>query len=298
MLDVLSHILRITVRHLGRLSCLICLLCLNIKFVYAESFITKPSVTKPAITKRAKIKSPLIVKHVDNHYFRQVIELALAKSKPIYGDYQIELQEHIGSKERMRRLLQKGSYVDVLWSTTSTEREKQLKPVKFSLLKKLNQYRILVLSDRETVNAFESVNTLSDLRAFTASSGTHWQDTKVFERNKLPMVTTVKFASVFSLLRIGRVDYVARGAYELSRELKQGYYSGLYIDSRLMLKYGMDYYFFVHPDNDELHDRLLSGLQIAQADGSFDKLFFSFDEYKEGWDRVHNHQRKLILLQD
>ena len=38
---------------------------------------------------------------------------------------------------------------------------------------------------------------------------------------------------------------------------------GVVIEDSILLRYKSPIYFFVHPDNDALHDRLLKGLNIA-----------------------------------
>mgnify|MGYP000601484792 CR=1 FL=1 len=56
------------------------------------------------------------------------------------------------------------------------------------------------------------------------------------------------------------------------------------------------YYFFVKQGNTQLAERILFGLHQAKQDGSFDELFFSVPEFKQGWDTLKNGDRRLIEL--
>ena len=55
--------------------------------------------------------------------------------------------------------------IDLLWSPTSPELEAEFLPVKVSLLKELNNYRLLLIRP-ETQAQFSRVKTLNDLRQF------------------------------------------------------------------------------------------------------------------------------------
>jgi hypothetical protein len=64
--------------------------------------------------------------------------------------------------KRLRTGLMQGK-VDVLWSPTSETFETQMLPVRASLLKDLNNYRLLLIRKNEQP-VFSAVHSLDDLR--------------------------------------------------------------------------------------------------------------------------------------
>ncbi|MER2492055.1 amino acid ABC transporter substrate-binding protein [Catenovulum sediminis] len=260
-------------------------------FILLILFFSAPLSALPNFGEANVLKVP----YLQNDYFSDVLKLALKKTRDTHGPYILIKKEWHGPKQRMRQLLAKNRYIRILWSTTSEQREKQLRPIKFSLLKKLNNYRFLLIHKGEQ-QRFNHVKTIADLRKFTAISGAHWQDTEIFKRNKLPVATSIDTDDLVKMFNSRRGDYFARGAYEVWHELTQPEYSAFELEQNLLLKYNSDYYFFVNHTDDELAQRLEAGLKKAAEDGSFDALFFSIPSFKQGWDAVQNNQRRIIEL--
>lgn len=233
---------------------------------------------------------------MQNHpYFKPLVELALEKTVPSHGPYKSTIFSQHAEKERIRKFLERGRDIDVIWSTTNEEREERFLAVKFPLLKNLNEYRFLLIRKGEQ-ERFDGIGSLEDLRKFTSGSGTHWQDTEIFHLNRLPTITSVNHEALFKMLDSKRFDYISRGAYEIWAEVENTEFGMFAVEKRIMLHYDAGYYFFVNKQDIELAERLEQGLKIAEADGSFDELFFSVPEYKKGWEAVHNHNRTLIEL--
>jgi hypothetical protein len=233
---------------------------------------------------------------LQNHtYFKPLIELALEKTVASHGPYSTVIYDTEVEKERLRKILEKGEQVSVIWSTTNSERESRFLAVKFPLLKNLNEYRFLLIRDGEQ-ERFDGVETREGLSHFVAGSGTHWRDTEIFRKNGLPVVTSVNYEALLRMLGSKRFDYMSRGAYEIWSEANNDEVGDFVIEKRLMLHYKAGYYLFVNKHDIELAERLEQGLKIADADGSFDNLFFSIPEFKRGWEAVHNHNRTLIDL--
>ncbi|WP_169315457.1 hypothetical protein [Catenovulum agarivorans] len=176
------------------------------------------------------------------------------------------------------------------------KREQQLKAIKFSLVKKLNEYRFLVIHKGEQ-EKFNQVKSIEDLSKFTAVSGSHWQDTIIFKRHQLPVVTSIDTGDLIKMFKLRRGDYFARGAYEVWRELEQAEFAPFQLEEKLLLRYNADYHFFVNHQDKVLAERLLTGLRRAEQDGSFDELFFSVPEFKQGWNAVKHSNRLLLELE-
>lgn len=229
------------------------------------------------------------------YYYEEVLQLALQKTEAAYGKVQLEYYPYAAGRERQRALLSQGKDLQVLWSSTSHEREKRLLAIKFNLLRGISDYKILLIR-REDKNKFANVRDLVDLRRFKAGTGTHWQDTQVLAKNDLPFMTSWDYEPMFKMLAAKRFDYMVRGAQEIWSELDKHKDLPLMAEDTLLLHYPLPVYFFVNPDNKALAERLKTGLELAEKDGSLDKLFFSMPGFQRAYDEMQNKQRKLLTL--
>lgn len=229
-----------------------------------------------------------------HEFFSSVLRLALDLTTEEYGPYKISVVHAPEQKERLREQVRNNEGLTLLWSSTSEKREQQLLPVRFNLLKGVNGYRFIV-TQKGRAREFEGVNSIESLRRFIAGSGLHWRDTEVLYENNLPVVTAMSKAHLYSMLKVGRFDYMSRGAYEIWDEmsfLKEEY--DLVPD--VMLHYSIEYYFFVSPARKDLAERIQKGLQIAQADGSYDELFFEQKKFANAWKEINSGRYDIIEL--
>ena len=230
----------------------------------------------------------------EDYYFTRLLALALAKTESQYGKVKlVELSSRTVDKRLRADLL--AHKIDLLWSPTSPELEAEFLPVKVSLLKELNNYRLLLIRP-ETQAQFSRVKTLNDLRQFKGGMSAQWVDADIMEANSLPLVKAVGYGKLFKMLAAKRFDYFSRGLYQIQTEVN--FYPDLHlaIEKDLMLHYPNEVYFFVHKDNKVLAQRLKLGLEAAQKDGSFDLLFNSIPRYQWGIEQLKHHQRRIIHL--
>lgn len=231
----------------------------------------------------------------EDYYFYRVLELVLHKTEAQWGPLQIKQLPYRSEDKRLRTGLMQGK-VDVLWSPTSEVFEKQMLPVRVSLLKELNNYRLLLIRKNEQPT-FSAVRSLDDLRKLKGGMSSQWTDAKIMEYNRLPLTQAVGYGKLFKMLAAKRFDYFSRGVYQIQTEVNFYPELELQIEQELMLSYPNDVYFFVNRKNLELAERLEAGLAIAQRDGSFDKLFNSIPRYRWGMELLKKHQRRVIELQ-
>lgn len=206
-------------------------------------------------------------------YFVELVKLALSKSAP--GEPAPVLR-HVPAdipKERLRQLLQEGQ-LDLLWSTTTPEREALALPVRFNLLKGTNELRFLLVRAAD-LPRLQSVRSLEALRRLKAGAGTYWSDAQILRANGFTVETTTKHDALFRMLVAGRFDFISRSREEIDTEVAQYAQQGLVEMPGLALQYRQPVYFFVSRARPELAERLLRGLNMAAADGSFDALFMA-----------------------
>ncbi|MDZ4262709.1 MAG: hypothetical protein U1B30_10300 [Pseudomonadota bacterium] len=231
----------------------------------------------------------------EDYYFYRVLELALRKTDAQWGAAQIKQLPYRLEDKRLRTGLTRGM-VDVLWSPTSTEFEQKMLPVRVSLLKELNNYRLLLIRKDEQ-SRFSVIHTLEDLRQLKGGMSSQWIDARIMEHNNLPLVQAVGYGKLFKMLAAKRFDYFSRGLYQIQSEVNFYPELELQIEQKLMLSYPNEVFFFVSNNNADLAKRLETGLKIALRDGSFDKLFNSIPRYQWGMELLKKHQRRVITLQ-
>lgn len=204
-----------------------------------------------------------------DRYFLQMLSLALERSgKP----YQLQpIKTPMQVEERSSLSLQKNLY-DLHWLNTNPQRERQLIPVRIPLFKGLAGWRLLLVHP-DSAAGFQSVNTLEDLRRFTAGQGHDWPDNAIIRHNQLPMEISSDWEGLFRMLHLKRIDYFPRSVFEIWREQELFKEFNFKIQDHLALHYPAAYYFFVSPHKPELARVLEAGLLAAVKDGSFEHLF-------------------------
>lgn len=230
-----------------------------------------------------------------NHYFVDLLNLAFDHTAT-EGVIQIVAGKSNDSSARDLMDLKSGQGIDVIWFGTSPEMEANFLPVKISLLKDLNRYRVLLIR-AEDQDRFNKINTLVKLRQFQAGSGASWPSTAMLKRNDLPVVTVANTHLLSSMLKANRIDYMARNLSEAWDEMLMYKDIGLALEQHLLLEGGVDFYFFVNKKNQALAERIERGLKSAQADGSFDRLFESVASFKEGQQLLMDRNRVKLTLQ-
>ena len=233
-------------------------------------------------------------------YYEKVLTLALSKTATLpeitpAPVYKITYHPHVVGRERFRLLVKQG-VVDVIWSSSNQQREEEFIPVKFNLLRGINEYRVLLIRADEQ-HRFDQVKTLEDLRRFKIGSGIHWSDTQVYNFNGLPMVTSYAYDTMFRMLAAKRFDYMARSLQEVGYELKQYGKLGLTVEKNLLIHYPQPIYFFLNKKHKALATRIEQGLLLAQADGSLDELFASIPGFKAAAEKIRHIDRRVIELQ-
>src|SRR5690606_3875491 len=78
-------------------------------------------------------------------YFYKLLELALSKTEATEGPYKIHYSASTFTTERYLAELNNNTTINVLWTTGDKEREQNLLPIRISLLRDLNSYRILLI---------------------------------------------------------------------------------------------------------------------------------------------------------
>ncbi|UZJ45648.1 transporter substrate-binding domain-containing protein [Marinimicrobium sp. C6131] len=245
---------------------------------------------------------PLVVRYPDmsspldqrNTYFEDLLRLALDKTRDDFGDYRLQAVPLRVPQGRILRLLSAGEQVDVLWSMTTRNRERHLRPVRIPLTKGMVGYRLLVVRASDHAR-FADTKTVEDLARHVAGQAADWPDTDILRHNELP-VTTSGYFSLFTMLQHGRIDYIPRALSEPWVEVAQRSELDLKVEPTLLLYYPAASYFFVRRQNTALAQRLEQGLERAIADGSFDELFYQHPSHRPVFKRGELSDRRVLRL--
>jgi len=206
-------------------------------------------------------------------YYVSLLKLALSKAD---GAFSVQPSKDSSLNQRVFIRLASGDGVDVVWAPTTRQMERDLLPVRVTLDKGLLGWRVFLIRDSDQA-AFAAVHTLEQLRALPAGLVGEWVDTEVLRANGLPVEDAMRYDSLFKMLSLQRFRYLPRGVGEIEAEARTHAALGLVIEPHLALHYPMCTYFFVASGNAVLAGQIELGLQRAQRDGSFERLFQQFN---------------------
>ena len=226
-------------------------------------------------------------------YFHLLLRLALEKTG---GPFSIEFYPYELTSPRRALEIKRNGVINIMWDGTDPQRERDLLPIRISLVRDLNDYRVFLIR-KEDEARFRAVRTLDELRKLTAGAGANWPSVDVLRHNGLKVETAVNYSSLFPMLKAKRFDYMPRGVHEAWAEEQQYGKDGLMVEPTIFLHYRVPFYFFVSKDNKAMADRVEKGLKLAQADGSFDKLLNGYPAFKRALAEIAARKRKVFELE-
>lgn len=228
-------------------------------------------------------------------YFPRLLRLALDKTVATDGPYVLAYYGNELTSLRRNIELKNNGVINVMWDGANRQREAELLPVRISLIKELNDYRVFLIRSEDAAR-FAAVRTLDELRKLKAGAGANWPSADVLRFNGLPVETSGGYEYLFPMLRVKRFDYMPRGAQEAWAEMELHQGEGLQVESTIFLHYRVPFYFFVSRSRPELAARIERGLRIAQKDGSFERLFNSIPAFQRGMAEIAARKRRVFEL--
>ncbi|WP_199244339.1 hypothetical protein [Pseudodesulfovibrio cashew] len=230
-------------------------------------------------------------------YVISLLRLALDKTVPEYGDYDLVHHPIPTEQSRSLELVAEGGGIDVVWTMTSIERERDLLPVRIPLQKGLLGYRIFLIR-KGRADVFRRVRSLDELRRFVAGQGHDWPDTRILRHNGLRVRTCPRYSLCFGMLAERRFDFFPRGVNEPWGEMREHPGMPFCVEKTILLRYPAPLYFFVNRGNPGLAKRIDTGLRMALADGSFDELFYNHPQMRQVFQKVGFKERRIFDLEN
>ncbi|MFC1520007.1 ABC transporter substrate-binding protein [Pseudomonadota bacterium] len=185
--------------------------------------------------------------------------------------------------------------LDLLWTATSTDYEQSLQAVYFPLYRGTLGMRLAIVR-QQNMSLFSQVNSLSDLQGFSACQGKMWADTQVLEANGINVSKSLGYLNMFPMLEADRCDYFPRAIFEPWAEIKREAEYDLQVESHIMLRYKMPFFFFVKSGNQQLAQHLNDILYQMFEDGSYQALFNQDEDVKNALTLGHLSRRTIIDL--
>ncbi|GGW74374.1 amino acid ABC transporter substrate-binding protein [Alteromonas halophila] len=218
---------------------------------------------------------PLDDDDMRSEYPVALLKLALDKTGV---NYQLLPSDRILLQGKSIRQLRENREVNVVWSMTDVQREKDLLPIRIPIAKGLIGLRVFVINQRNQ-DEFKGISSKPDILKLTAIQGEEWPDTKILQANGFNVLTVKEYDEAYASLSQNRGDFFPRSVIEVLTELEEkGRDPDIHLEPDLALYYPTAMYFFVNRGNPILARLIETGLNIAIEDGSFDALFMSHHE--------------------
>lgn len=216
---------------------------------------------------------------IDSRYEYEwaVLRVAMQKTEPHYGPFELHQSTHAMSSQRVaQELLMPGGRINIFTRATSMELEQQYLPVRLPVDKGLLGYRMFLIRDADLAR-FAAVRTLDDLRKLRVGQGKDWIDVPILRKAGFSVVEGTNYPGLFAMLAAGRFDFFSRSIDEAQREFKERHtaHPNMVIEPTLLLQYPMPKYFFTRRDTEGklLAQRITEGMEMMIKDGSLNALF-------------------------
>lgn len=207
----------------------------------------------------------------------EIMRTALEKTTGEFGPFELEASSEKMNEERTLSELKNGKVVNIAWSSTSSEKEQDLLPIRIPLRKGILGYRVaLIQADKQA--EIDKITTLAELKKLTIGQGTGWGDVKLYESNGF-QVSTAKYDDLFKMTATGRFDLFPRGISEAFPEQERNVKANpnLVVEKNILIYYPWPYYFFFNKNDTALQKRLEAGIRKMIKDGSFDAIFKKYN---------------------
>lgn len=226
----------------------------------------------------------------------EILQTALEKTVPEFGPFELKPAKVGMNEARYLIELEYKGFVNIAWSSTSVDKERQFIPIRIPLRKGLLGYRIALIA-KDGQAQVDQVQTIDDLKRLTIGQGIGWGDVKLYESNGLK-VTKAGYENLFKMVAAGRFDLFPRGISEIFTEydLHANKISNLAIEKNLLIYYPWPYYFFFNKKDAALVARIETGMRKMMEDGSFDAIFIKYNA--QAIERANLKNRRIIRIKN
>jgi ABC-type amino acid transport substrate-binding protein len=228
---------------------------------------------------------------------KEILKTALDETVDADGAYTLKESSRYVNEARYLAEIRDGGgsgEANVVWSSTSDQKERELLPIRFELRKGLLGFRVALIDQRRQ-KEFDRVTTFADVKKLTIGQGIGWGDVAVYQAAGMK-VTTAPYEDLFRMVANDRFDLFPRGVGEAFHELdaRRGQVPDLSVERGLLLYYPWPYYFFCNRKDTALAARIERGLKRMRADGSFDRIFWKYN--RAAIEQARMSERRVIRI--
>jgi ABC-type amino acid transport substrate-binding protein len=229
---------------------------------------------------QTRVVYPAFESGADSRYndLVEILKTALEKTVAEYGPYTLEPStSRMNEARSLAELRNPAGMVNIVWSGTSVQKEKDYRVVRIPLRKGILGYRVALIARNRQAD-IDKIQNLGDLRKETIGQGIGWGDVAIYEANGIK-VYTAGYESLFKMVAANRVDLFPRGINEVFPEYaaRHAAIPKLAVEKNLLIFYPWPYYFFFKKSGKSLAKRVETGIRKMIKDGSFDALFMKYN---------------------
>src|SRR4051812_20402456 len=230
-------------------------------------------------------------------YHWEILRTALDRTSAKWGPYRMVSSEPMTERRQAYELKNATGKLTVMYLSTTPDFEKTLVPVRIPVDRNLGGYCIFLIRRGEE-DRFASVRTLDDLRRFRYGLGLGWIDVDILRADGFDVVTGSSYEGLFEMLVHRRFDVFLRAAVEVLDEQaqRQAAMPDLAIEPGLILYYPLPMYFWFSrtAEGQRLAARAEEGMRAMIADGTYDRIFDTYQGWKIA--RLRLSERRIFRI--
>lgn len=243
-----------------------------------------------------KYNPPMAENDAQKAYFVTLLKRACEHSNALGRACNLQPVNAKMYQQRQLRSLNEG-LLDVMWTVTSIQREKDYLPVRIPLTKGLIGYRIAVINNN-VKDAFTLNAPLSAIKKLQHMQGHDWPDADILSFNDFTVSTTSWYSTLYKALDEHHYDVLLRGVLEITTEYELYKPVNSTIDMNHAFYYPSAIYFFVAKNRTDIAALLHKSLTSLKANGEFDNLLFSFPPHAKALEKLGLRKRQVHILEN
>lgn len=209
-----------------------------------------------------------LTKRID--YPVEVLKLALDATGV---RYELVTSDRIMNRARAVRQIKRNREINVFWSMTDKQIERDLLPIRIPITKGLIGWRVAFIRKQDRAK-FAQIASLKDMLNFVPVQGANWPDTYILRANGFSVNTADLYSGLLEDLLDSKSDFFPRSVIEITNEWEQlKSKDALFIEEKFVFHYPAAIYFFVNKSNRTLANLIETGLMRTIESGDFERLF-------------------------
>ncbi|AZQ84348.1 ABC transporter substrate-binding protein [Colwellia sp. Arc7-635] len=244
-----------------------------------------------------RMHSPAVGEDKRTMHKDEVLRRALEISEKNFGTFTLDFVNIELPTARALRVIETGKLINVFIAAANDDWDNIATPIKIPVRFGQLSYRLLLVN-KNNLDKFKAIDSLSDLKKLTAGSQKGWALNEVLKDTDIEVVTGSNFEGLFLMLNNQRFDFFPRAIYEAYNELenRKNILNNIVVEPTLALYIPTVSYVYVSHEVPQIARRLEYGLEQMVKNGELKTLFNKY--YKEDIIRANLQNRKIIRIEN